>query len=83
MKGVIVKDSLVKSLSTVKVIWKNFVEFLDAVCLATVSGYAIYMSLNDKGMRKLWAYALLTAGVVIALQAFLLLVRHFNKPVGN
>jgi hypothetical protein len=71
-----VKAQAVKDWSAAKIICKNFAEFLDASCLTAVSTYAIYESLRHKG----WLYGvLLFAGLVIALQAFVLLVRHFNK----
>lgn len=73
-----IKDIAVKDINTAKVIWRNFVELLDASCLTVVSAYAIYEALK----HNQWTYkGLLFAGVVIALQAFVLLIRHFNKPV--
>ncbi len=59
-----------------KVIARNFGEFIDAVALTSVSGYAVYQGVNH---TDVWYRALLLAGVLIALQAFGLLVRHFNK----
>jgi len=72
-----IKDTAIKDFNTAKVIWKNFIELMDAVCLTAVSGYSIYEALRH---TQLWYKALLFAGVVIALQAFVLLVKHFNKP---
>jgi hypothetical protein len=72
-----VKAQAVKDWSATKTIVKNFTEFLDASCLMAVSTYAVYESLHH---RREWVYeALLFAGLVIGLQAFVLLVRHFNK----
>jgi hypothetical protein len=72
--------ALVKeNVETTKVVLKNLGEFTDAVCLTAVSGYAIYEALQKN--HRTFAYKLLlVAGCVIALQAFVLLVRHFNKP---
>lgn len=60
------------------VIVKNVFELADAVALTAVSGYAIYQALANLH-KSFWYYGLLFAGVLIALQAFVLLVRHFNK----
>lgn len=73
-----IKQPIKNHISTTRTVTKNFCEFLDAACLAGVSGFAIYQALDQKGF---WYKALLFAGLVIALQAFLLLVRHFNHPV--
>jgi hypothetical protein len=70
------KEALVKDWSSLKTITKNVFEFTDGICLASVSGFSIYEALNH---RSMWYKALLFAGLVIALQAFVLLVRHFNK----
>ena len=61
-----------------KVVTKNFLEFTDAACLAAVSGWAIHSAL--RAGAEGWYMLLLVAGCVIALQAAVLLVRHFNKP---
>lgn len=65
--------------TTTKIVWSNLCEFVDAACLASVSGFGIYTALQHK--HEFWYDALLFAGLVIALQAFVLLVRHFNKPL--
>jgi uncharacterized membrane protein YraQ (UPF0718 family) len=78
-----IEGKVTNSVVTVQTVWKNFVEFLDGACLAVVSGFAIYESLTNHGFKKIWAYGLLFAGVVIALQATVLLAKHFNKPVGK
>lgn len=55
---------------------KNVYEFLEASCLAAVSGYAIYKSLD----RSVWyEWVLLFAGIFIVLRAFQLYWRHFSK----
>lgn len=69
-----IQDNIV----TTKTVLKNVIEFVDASCLAAVSGFAIFIAL--KHLQGNWYKALLFAGVVIALQAFILLVRHFNHP---
>ena len=63
-----------------KTVFHNLVEFTDAACLGITSGFAIYQARTNTGLKHLWANVLLFAGLVIALQAFVLLVRHFNKP---
>lgn len=70
-------SKLVKTEATaIRNVVKNLCEFVDAACLAGVSGYAITEALKHHG--KFWYELLLFAGLVIALQAFVLLVRHFN-----
>lgn len=71
-----------KNWTTTKVVLKNVSEFVDAAALAAVSGYAIYEALQSNH-KSFWYKALLIAGVLIALQAFVLLVKHFNKPLGK
>lgn len=63
--------------ATAKTVLKNLSEFLDAAALAAVSGYSIDEALKH---QTFWYKVLLVAGVLIALQAFVLLVKHFNKP---
>ena len=72
------RNQVKQNWATTKTVTHNAVEFYDALCLATVSGFAIYVYLHT-GHKELWDYALGLAGVTIALQAFLLLVRTFNK----
>lgn len=76
-----IKDWFTRNWKTTKIVVTNAIEFLDAACLAGVSGYAIYSALTHQ--RNIWYKLLLFAGMVIALQAFVLLVKHFNKPVGK
>src|SRR3990167_9664525 len=71
-----IKTGVATQVETVKVVTRNAVEFVDAVCLAGVAGFAVYTGLHNEGM---WYQLLLFAGVAISLQAFLLLVKHFNK----
>jgi len=71
------KTTVKQNWSATKVVTKNVSEFVDAACLAIVSGFAIYQA-RYSDLKKLWADILLFAGLVIALQAFVLLVRHFN-----
>jgi hypothetical protein len=73
-----IKDKINENVNTAKVVWKNFLEFTDATCLAVVSGYAIYEALHHKG--DFWYMALILAASIIAVQAFVLFVRHLNKP---
>lgn len=74
--------TLIKSnWSAATIVVKNLAEFVDAACLATVSGFAIYqVHFNKVHMSRFYGYVLLFAGFVIALQAFVLLVKHFNQP---
>jgi hypothetical protein len=72
------KANVKKNWSTTCVVFKNFVEIVDAACLAGVSGYAIYVELHNTH-KHVWDYALLYAGLAIALQAFILFVRALNK----
>lgn len=69
-------DWLKKNWAATVTITKNIFEFLDASALASVSGYAVYAGLHGQG---LWYKALLGAGTLMALQAGVLLIRHFNK----
>jgi hypothetical protein len=70
------KNKILTNVTTTKTVLKNVSEFVDAACLAAVSGFAIFTAL--KHLDSNWYKALLFAGVVIALQAFVLLVKHFN-----
>lgn len=74
-KGGYMKDKILSNVTTTKTVLKNVSEFVDAACLSAVSGFAVSEGLKHTGF---WYKALLFAGVVIALQAFVLLVRHFN-----
>lgn len=69
-------EAVKRNWKTTKVVSKNLVELVDAVALAAVAGFAIYSSLGESGN---WYKALMGAGVLISIQATLLLVRHFNK----
>lgn len=60
-----------------QVVGKNAFEFVDAACLSVVSGYAMYQGWHN---ATWFGWILRFAGAAIALQAFVLLVRHFNKP---
>lgn len=75
-----IKNWFVTNWNTTKVVAKNVAEFTDAAALTAVSGYSIYEALKHSSV---WYRGLLVAGVLIALQAFVLLVRHFNKPVSK
>lgn len=74
-----IKDNLDYYGSSIKTVTKNVCEFADAAALAGVSGYSIYEALQP-AHKTFWYRALLVAGVLIALQAFVLLVKHFNRP---
>lgn len=71
-----ITDWLKKNWLAVKTVSKNFAEFLDASCLLAVSGFSGYEALHNSGI---WYKLLMFASAVIGLQAFVLLVRHFNK----
>lgn len=74
-----IKQLVKANWSATTVVAKNLAEFVDAACLAIVSGFAIYQAhFNKLHMGRFYGYVLLFAGLVIALQAFVLLVRHFN-----
>lgn len=73
-----VKSSVKQNYDQARLITRNVAEFVDAVCLTIVSGFAIYTYVHTVH-RTLWDFALGFAGVAIALQAFVLLVKHFNK----
>lgn len=75
------KKTVTANIGSIKTVATNLAEFVDAACLAIVSGFAIYQAHFGKlGLTKLWSDVLLFAGLVIALQAFILLVKHFNHP---
>jgi hypothetical protein len=71
-----IKAEVIKDFNATKTVWKNFVELLDASCLSVVSVYAIYEALQHSHE---WQFkGLLLAGVVIALQAFILFCATFE-----
>lgn len=71
-----VKQTIKRNWKTTQLVAKNVLELTDAAALAGVAGFAIYKSLGETAI----AYrVLLFAGVLIALQAALLLVRSLNK----
>ena len=70
------KKKAADNITAIKTVSKNVFEFADATALSAVSGFSIYQSLHH---TSVWYKALLVAGVLIALQAAILLVRHFNK----
>lgn len=74
-----IKENLDYYGSSVKTVLKNVCEFTEASALSVVSGYAIYQALHLMS-HSFWYKGLLLAGVIIALMAFVLLVRHFNRP---
>lgn len=74
-----VKSVVSDNWTNTKIVAKNAFEFVDAACLGIVSGFAIYQGYNNDTLPRLWAKVLIFAGVLIAVQAFVLLVRHFNK----
>lgn len=76
------KQQISTNIKTTKVVWNNATEFIDAACLAGVSAYAIYESLQQNH-KSFWYRTLLLAGCLIAIQAFVLLVKHFNKPLDS
>lgn len=78
-KNMKITETVKQNYTTGRLIAKNVAEFVDAACLSTVSGFAIYQAHFNHQLKQLWADALLFAGLVIALQAFVLLVRSFNK----
>jgi hypothetical protein len=75
-----IKDNLDYYGKSIKTVSKNVAEFCDAAALAGVSGYSIYESIKPEH-STFWYRGLLVGAVLIALQAFVLLVKHFNKPI--
>lgn len=71
------KNTVSEFIATTKNIWANASEFVNASCLAAVSGYAGYQALHN--LQDNWYKALLFASIVIALEALTLYVRHFNR----
>lgn len=57
---------------------KNFTEFIDAVAFTVVALFAVYHGVKNMNVSK-WYWGLLGAGLIVSMQASLLLVRHFNK----
>lgn len=76
--GYSIKTGIRLKLEDCKVVYCNVVEFLDAVFLGVVSGFAIYTYYHTIH-RTLWSLVLGLSGVAIALQAFILLAKHFAK----
>lgn len=74
-----VKESVKSNVNTTRVVVKNFVEFLDAACLTIVAAFTLYQARTNGDLKTVYSWILTFASVVIALQAFVLLVRHFNK----
>lgn len=70
------KDKIKKQADTTKTVVANAAEFLDATAFGVVAGWAIYSGLKNEGN---WYKVLLAFGVLVALQAFRLLVKHLNK----
>lgn len=70
------QSAIKQNAAAIRNVVKNLCEFVDAACLAGVSGYSIIEALKHKGEFRY--EVLLFAGLVIALQAFVLLVKHFN-----
>lgn len=66
-----------------KTVVQNVGEFLDGVSFAAVAGFAVFWSIdnleNVRWFVPTWNKALLLAGLVVTVQAFVLLVRHFKK----
>lgn len=59
-------------------ILKNIGEFLDAVSFTAVALFAVYFAFTHRAENK-WYYGLLAAGLIVSVQAFGLLVKHFSK----
>lgn len=72
-----IKDNITRNWKTTKIVGRNLLEFTDAICLTAISGYAITEAFAQR--NEFWYQLLLFAGLVVAIQAFLLLVKNFNK----
>ena len=72
----VTKGAVAKDLPIAKRVIKNLSELVDAACIAGVTGFGIYEALKHNGNH--WYELLLFAGLLVALQAFVLLVRFFN-----
>lgn len=72
------KSAVSNFTATTRNVWANASEFVNASCLAAVSGYSGYQALQH--IKDNWYRALLFASVVIALEALTLYLRHFNRP---
>jgi hypothetical protein len=57
---------------------KNVGEFLDAVAFTVVALFSLYAAYTHRTDSK-WYYGLLGAGLIVSIQAFGLLVKHFSK----
>jgi hypothetical protein len=78
-----IKDWFVKYWNIAVTVGRNIAELADAVALAGVSGFAIHQALQANHVQSYWYRSLLCGGVLIALKAFWLLVKHFNHPVAE
>lgn len=65
-------------LDEIKTLAKNVGEFLDAVSFTAVALFTLYVSFTKRDESN-WYYGLLAAGLIVTVQAFALLKRHFSK----
>lgn len=65
-------------LEEVKTLARNVGEFLDAVSFTAVALFTLYVSFVKRGESN-WYWALLAAGLIVSIQAFALLKKHFSK----
>lgn len=72
-----IKSKVSEVVKTSKNVTLSFSEFVNAVCLVSVSVFAINEALEHR--ESFWYKALFVAGAVIALQGAGLLIRHFNQ----
>lgn len=72
------KDKAKKQVTTVKTVLKNVAEFVDAVAFTAVALFSVFTGFTNREENN-WYYGLLAAGLVVSIQAFALLIRHFKK----
>lgn len=62
----------------IKTLARNVGEFLDAVSFTAVALFTLYVSFVKRGESN-WYWGLLAAALIVAVQAFGLLIKHFKK----
>jgi hypothetical protein len=74
-----VTESIKQKTTTIKNIWNNLFELVEASSIATISIYAMWAAKYHYGLKTHFDYLLLSAGVVVAFMGFTLLVKHLNR----
>lgn len=73
-----VKETVSTKIDHTKTVVTNIGEFLDAVAFTVVALFAVIAGLQHRQDNK-WYWGLLAAGLLVSVQAFGLLVKHFSK----